>query len=341
MKHSRVSLFDVAGRANLEAAFHRAAMGKRDRMVVRSFQDNLDCRLDDLHRELLDETWRPGPLRSFRIRDPKVRIIHAPAFGDRVVHHALIAHVGPVLDRMLIDDTFACREGRGTIAAVQRCQQHIRRFPCWTRVDVAGYFPSIDHDILLGMLWRKFRDRGVRNLMQTIVRSFAPDTGKGLPIGALTSQHLANFHLSPLDRLLSEDRRVRAVVRYMDDVIWWTDGRSEARDVFAGAAEFVDERLALNFKPGTVHGRSRDGVMFCGVRVKPGALLMSRRRKKRYSWHRRTWEAAWLDGRIDGRELQAGYASALAMTLHCDSTGWRAGQLRQHPVAPELSEVLG
>jgi RNA-directed DNA polymerase len=325
----------------MATAFHRAAKSKRDRVEVRNFQNRLDQELDRLQRGLLLGSWRPGPLRSFRIRDPKVRIIHAPAFPDRVVHHALMAHAGPVLDRMLVDDTFACRVGRRTVAAVQRCQHHVRRFPVWTKVDVAGYFPSIDHDILLRMLWRKFRDPGIRHLMETIVRGFAPGTGKGLPIGALTSQHFANFYLSPLDRLLSEDRRVRAIVRYMDDVIWWTDDRSNARAVFDDASQFVEERLALAFKPGTVFGRSRDGVDFCGVRVKPGALLLSRRRRKRYAEHRQAWEEAWLDGRVDGLGLQAGYASALAVTLHCDASRWRGRQLAQQPVARELQEHLG
>ena len=63
-------------------------------------------------------------MRAFRIHDPKPRLIHAPAFRERVLHHALMAHAGPVLDRALVFDTYACRVGKGTLAAVRRCQQH-------------------------------------------------------------------------------------------------------------------------------------------------------------------------------------------------------------------------
>ena len=63
-------------------------------------------------------------MRQFRIHDPKPRLIHAPAFRDRLVHHAIMAHAGPVLDRALVDDSFACRTGKGTLAAVQRAAGH-------------------------------------------------------------------------------------------------------------------------------------------------------------------------------------------------------------------------
>jgi RNA-directed DNA polymerase len=54
-----------------------------------------------------------------------------------------------VLERSLIFDTYACRLGKGTIAAVQRCQHFARRFPWYGQIDIKSYFANIDHQVLM------------------------------------------------------------------------------------------------------------------------------------------------------------------------------------------------
>src|SRR5271157_5946180 len=101
MHRSRVGLEDIADLHNLAAAFHAAARGKRGRAEIEVFRAYLDRELATLRTELLNGTVAVGVARSFRIRDPKPRIIRAPAFRERVLHHAIMAHAGPVLDRSL------------------------------------------------------------------------------------------------------------------------------------------------------------------------------------------------------------------------------------------------
>ena len=69
--------------------------------------------------------------------------------------------------------------------------------------------------------------------------------------------------------------------------------------------------------------------MFCGYRILPGGLLLSRRRKRRYAECRRDWESAYSKGLIDERTLQAGYASAPAIIAHADAGSWRREPLRR------------
>ena len=117
----------------------------------------LDRELSDLQADLIAGTWAPRPMRQFRIHDPKPRLIHAPCFRDRVAHHAIMAHVGPVLDRVLVFDTYACRTGKGTLAAVQRATEHAQRHAWFGQIDVRAYFASIDHAVLLRLLERRFK----------------------------------------------------------------------------------------------------------------------------------------------------------------------------------------
>jgi hypothetical protein len=339
MRRSAVGLTEIADWHNLAAAFHRAALGKWSRPEVQRFAAALEAELACLRAEILSGTLALGRSRRFRIRDPKPRTIHAPCFRERVLHHAIMAQVGPVLDRALVDDTFACRVGKGALAAVRRAQQHLRRFPWWAKIDIRAYFASIDHDRLKGLLARKLKDPGLLALLGRIIDAHADAPGKGLPIGALTSQQFANFYLAGLDRLLLETCRVRGLVRYMDDLVWWGDDREAVRAALGSARTFAAERLALAVKDPAQVGQSHHGLMLRGYRVTPGRLLLSRRRKRRYGECRRKWEGAYAEGRIDGSALQAGFSGALAITLHADAAAWRREQLRRAPLAEVLAAL--
>lgn len=339
MRRERIDLAEVADWHALAGAVRRAALGKRDRPEVRRFLANLPAELDRLRTEIQAETYVPGSLTSFRIRDPKPRIIHAPPFRDRVLHHALMARVGPVLDRALVADTYACRVGKGALAAVLRAQAHVRRFPWFAQIDIRGYFASIDHAVLMHRLERRIKGTGLLRLLARIIGAHETLPGKGLPIGTLTSQHFANFYLAGVDRLLQETCRVRGFVRYMDDLVWWGEDRAQVGAALACAEAAATERLRLEVKKPVRVGRSGDGLCFCGYRIRPDRLLLSRRRQRRYreSWH--AWEAAYRAGQIDARTLQAGYASVHAITAHADAAAWRRAELRRHPLAGDLLEV--
>ena len=179
MKRSAVGLIEIAETNNLAAAFHAAARGKRGCGDIEAFRANLDRELQRLRVELLAETFSPGPMRRFRIHDPKPRMIHAPCFRDRVAHHAIMAHVGPVLDCTLVFDTYACRPGKGTLAAVKRASEHARHYEWFAQIDIRAYFASIDHAELLGLLGHKFKNPGLLRLLATIIEAHEDSPGRG------------------------------------------------------------------------------------------------------------------------------------------------------------------
>ena len=126
---------------------------------------------------------RVGEGRRFEIRDPKLRAIFAPCFRERVLHHALMNLIGPVLDRALVDDSFACRAGKGTLAATVRVHEHVRRFPWYAKMDVRAYFASIRHSILMERVRRRIKGDDVLALLDRIVAAHGEGSGLGLPIG--------------------------------------------------------------------------------------------------------------------------------------------------------------
>jgi len=88
--------------SNLYLAWQKAARGKRTRLAAATFEMNLADELIKLQRELQKQTWTPGGYTSFRIFDPKPRLVSAAPFRDRVVHHALCNVVEPLFEQTFI-----------------------------------------------------------------------------------------------------------------------------------------------------------------------------------------------------------------------------------------------
>ncbi len=98
MRRDRVTMAAIAEWSNLVAAFGKAARGKRGRADVEAYRRDLDAELERLRAGMSRGDLPVGRMRRFTIRDPKPRVIHAPCFRERVLHHALMARMGPVLD---------------------------------------------------------------------------------------------------------------------------------------------------------------------------------------------------------------------------------------------------
>ena len=340
MKRSGISIDDVADIHNLYMAFYLAQRGRRNKLAIQCFHRDLHTQIAQLRQQLLQGIYQPQGYTSFHIRDPKPRVIHAPGFRDRVVHHALMRLAGPVIDRSLVFDTYACRLKKGTVSAVKRCQQHARCFNWFAKIDFQHYFASIDHAILKQLLRQRFKHPSVLTMFDRIIDSFAVSPGKGLPIGALTSQYFANFYLSSVDRLLLEDINVQGMARYMDDIVWFDQDKESIKRALGRVADFSANQLTLVIKPKVQINRTAKGVSFCGYRITPIGLRLLRRRKKLYAQCRKRWETAFVRGEINAEALQNGYASAFGMTVHAQAVGWRRKQLQRVPLPLTIQEWL-
>lgn len=281
MKRQRIELADLAHRANLGLACWKAARGKTQRPPVAAFLAQADERLAMLAQRILTGQAPLGQVRRFTIHDPKRREITAACLEDRVLHHAILNLAEPRFERALVDSVYACRPGKGVHAAVLAVQRGLQRWPWVVQVDVAGYFASIQHELVMAQLQRLFKGPDFLVLMARILARGSEDEGRGLPIGSLTSQHLANHHLGGADRLLTAHPGVGAHVRYMDDVLWCCDSLSAAQDSLGALRAHVECVLGLQLKPGARVQPSGQGVRFCGFRVRAGVILAGARKMHR------------------------------------------------------------
>jgi RNA-directed DNA polymerase len=325
-------LFDhVLARDNLRLAAARAVRGKRHRADAREFLADLDRRLGAMREELASGTFQVGRYRQFVVRDPKERIITAPVFAERVLHHALMNVCEPIFDRWLIDDTFACRRGRGRLAALDRARRFARRFGWYLKPDIRKYFDSISHEELLRRLGRLYKDPRLLDWFSRIVTSFRGSLGRGPPIGALTSQHLANFYLGWFDRTVKERFRVKGYVRYMDDMVLWADGAAPLRQLREEAETFLVNELRLTLKASPYINRTAYGLDFLGCRVYGNRLTLNRRSRVRFQRKLAALQLLHERGLLSESELQRRGTALVAFTTAggVESCHFRRGALEQ------------
>ena len=198
---------DICSRENFSIAWNKAIRGKQAKPETQEWYRDLPQKLEGLRASVAEGAFPFGAYDFFTIQDPKERIISAALFPERIVQHALMNVLDPLFERYQISDSYACRKGKGTQAAVLRAFGFTRRYRYFLKMDLKKYFDSIDHDVLKMMLRRFLKDRRVCGMFEAVIDSYETFPGKGLPIGNLTSQYFANQYLAALDHRAKEELR--------------------------------------------------------------------------------------------------------------------------------------
>lgn len=293
----------------LYRAYRDCLKHKRSKPAALAFSVNAEEHLLQLTRELSERTYRPSPSFCFVARNDKHREVFAAPFRDRVVHHLLVRRLEEIWERVFIFDSYACRKGKGIHAAVRRLQSFTRQVtangtrPAWfMKLDIKAFFPSIDRRILLDFVLSRLPDKEMRWLAGIIIRHdptdgaqptcspekwrhvpdhkslFSVPQGKGLPIGNLTSQFLANVYLNSLDQFVKHRLKVRYYLRYVDDLVLLSTGRRHLEDWKDDISKFLQEMVKLELNPlrQTIQPVT-NGIEFLGYIVRPSHLLVRRR----------------------------------------------------------------
>jgi retron-type reverse transcriptase len=321
---------------NIVKAAQQAQRGKRFRPNVLEFNYNLEQNLFKIQQELQDQSYRPGSYRTFRIFEPKPRLISAAPYRDRVIHHALCNIIAPILESTFIPHSYANRTGFGTHRALRRFTNLARSYRYVLQCDIQKYFPSIDHEILKQALHRKLKCEQTRWLIDTIIdhsneqdpilEYFPGDDlltpsyrRHGLPIGNLTSQFFANCYLNKFDHFVKETLKARHYLRYVDDFALFSDDHGFLAEAKEAIAEFlITQRLRLHPVKSQLF-ETRNGASFVGFRVLPDRIRVRSDNLRRSRHRLRRLQMAYRIGNIDLTQLTQSIHSWIAHLEHADS----------------------
>jgi RNA-directed DNA polymerase len=194
----------------------------------------VDTYLAQLRDELTARTYRP--LRNRRVEIPKddgkrVRVLGIPAIRDRVVQGALKLIVEPIFEAGFHDGSYGYRPKRTAHAALARVTQAILGGKTQViDLDLAAYFDTVRHDLLVGKVARRIQDGEILHLLTLMLKA----SGKrGVPQGGVISPLLSNIYLTEVDAMLERAKAVTRegmtthveYARYADDLVILVNGQ--------------------------------------------------------------------------------------------------------------------
>jgi len=263
--------------ANIAIAHDNARRGKAHYREVKKINANPGKYFRRIHTMLKTKTFINSPYSVFiKTGVKKTRTIHKlPYFPDRIIHHCIVQVMEPIWIPWLTKDTLACLRGRGIHRGVTRIRDALRFDPRNTRyclkMDVARYYPTIDHAVLATILARKIKDPDVMWLLERIIMS----TDRGIPIGNYLSQYFGNLYLTPMDHWIKESLKCKHYFRYCDDMVILGSDKGLLHEVRRRVGAYLQDKLRLTLKlDWQVFPVAARGIDFLGYRFFPGYTLL-------------------------------------------------------------------
>jgi RNA-directed DNA polymerase len=167
-------------------------------------QEGIDKFIDEIHKELVTETYIPMKNRHVEIpkSNGKKRMLGIPTIRDRVVQGALKLILEAVFEADFSKKSFGYRPKKTQHEVVARVGQGImRRFTKVIDVDLTAYFDNVNHHILMKKVSKRINDPKVMRLLKLILKASGK---KGVPQGGVISPLLSNIYLNAIDHMFEK-----------------------------------------------------------------------------------------------------------------------------------------
>lgn len=312
---------------NFINAHNRAKKQKMYKNEVLQFDLNLESNIVNLVNNIRNGTFRVGKYHSFKVYEPKERVIHALPYRDRVVHQWYVEEfIKPYILPKFINSTFACLPNRGTHSAALYLQKLMRKYQVnhsdyyILKCDVKKYFYSIDTDILFSILQRFITDKELLKFTHQLLYENRPfETNVGIPIGNYTSQYFANIYLNELDQYIKRTLRIHYYVRYMDDFVLLCENKESAIKLKNIIQDFLGKNLKLELNKKSRYYPCKMGVNFCGYRIFPTHMLLRNSSKKKIHRNVKKWNKKYQEHTLDVAHTMQQFNSWRGHADHCNS----------------------
>lgn len=268
---------------NLYLADEKARKGKLTQFGVISHDKNRHENIEYLHEMLVNKKFKTSEYTTFKVYEPKERIVYRlPYYPDRIVHHAILNVLEPIFVSVFTRDSYSCIKNRGIHSASRVLRAYLKDESLTRyclKLDIRKFYPSVDHSILKQLLRKKIKDNDLLLLLDEIIES-----AEGLPIGNYLSQYFANFYLSYFDHWIKEDVKVKYYMRYADDIVVLSDNKPYLHEIFYRIQSYLKDELNLevknNYQVFPVESR---GIDFVGYKHFHTHVLIRKRIKKNFA----------------------------------------------------------
>jgi RNA-directed DNA polymerase len=295
----------ILSRENMETAWKRVKANKGapgvDGITIEQFPDHTRPLWAEIRESLATGSYQPRPVLRVEIPKPTggTRPLGIPTVLDRLIQQSIAQVLTPIFDPEFSASSFGFRPGRSAHDAVRQLREYLRQgYRIAVDIDLAKFFDTVNHDLLMTLVGRKVRDKRVLALIGSYLRAGVEVDGRlektrmGVPQGGPLSPLLANILLDNLDKEL--EKRGHKFVRYADDFVILVKSERAGERVMAGVRKHLTHKLKLTVNEDKSQVARSDKISFLGFVFKGTRIVWSdkaykefRRRVRKYTG--RSW----------------------------------------------------
>lgn len=249
-------LEEVLERNNMLLALKRVISNKGshgvDGMKIDELREHIKKHWDTIKAKILESKYNPSPVRRVEIPkvDGGVRILGIPTVQDRLIQQAIAQILSRIYEPLFSNNSFGFRPRRGAKDAVTKSKQYINEGNRWViDMDLEKFFDKVNHDILMGKLEKKIKDKRLLSLIRKYLKSgilingVSVTSAEGTPQGGPLSPLLANIMLDELDKEL--EKRRHKFCRYADDNNVYVKSKRAGIRVMESMIKLIENKLKL------------------------------------------------------------------------------------------------
>lgn len=246
----------IISNENLNEAYKRVKKNKGshgiDKMGVDELLPYLKSHGEELKQSIADGSYKPNPVRRVEIPkdNGKTRPLGIPTVVDRVIQQAVSQVLTPIFEKKFSENSYGFRPNRNAHQAILKCKEYMDEGYKWVvDIDLEKYFDTVNHDKLIGLIYREVKDIRVIGLIRKYLNGGVMEKGlvsatvEGVPQGGNLSPLLSNIMLHELDMEL--ERRGLRFCRYADDCNVYVKSKKSAERVMKSITKFIEKDLKL------------------------------------------------------------------------------------------------
>jgi RNA-directed DNA polymerase len=215
-----------------------------DGQSIAEFETDLRNNLYKIWNRMSSGTYFPPAVKAVEIPKPHgggVRVLGIPTVADRVAQTVVALTLEPRTESIFHDDSYGYRPKRSAHDALARCRQR-----CWEKdwvidLDVAKFFDSVDHDLMVKAVaantdqpWVLLYVRRWLTAPLQLPDGSLQQRDRGTPQGSAVSPVLANLFMHyAIDTWLEREFPTVWFERYADDAVVHCATERQAREVLA------------------------------------------------------------------------------------------------------------
>ena len=229
-----------------------------DGLSIEGFEADLKGNLYKIWNRMSSGSYFPPAVLAVEI--PKaaggVRVLGVPTVADRIAQTVVANRLSVKVEPVFHPDSYGYRPGRSALDAVAVTRQR-----CWSKnwvvdLDIAGFFDSVDHRLLLKAVAVHTEDPWVLLYVRRWLSAPLQHADgriqvrdRGTPQGSAVSPVLANLFLHyAFDAWMSREQPGVKFARYVDDIIVHVETRKHAQDLLAKIGRRMAE-VGLSLHP--------------------------------------------------------------------------------------------